>query len=160
MSVNRFGELIEVIKKLKPKKVLDVGCGLGNLVEKLRAEGIETIGVDGSEVLEKDWWEGRKYFITAMANKLPFEDKTFDVVVSTDFFEHVSEEEIDDILAEMKRVVKPDGKIFAEIAYEGPLQVKQLWYHLTNKPYEWWFKRLSGVRIQKEIDATGGGKWV
>lgn len=139
----RLKERLDIIKKYKPKKVLDVGCGLGFLVDCLRANGLDAVGVDGSEAL-KEFWKG-DYYQVADANSLPFNDNTFDLVISTDFFEHIPEDEIKQVYSEMKRVVKPGGKILASIAMDRPLVNYQYIYHVTNKPKSWWEKRLPGI---------------
>jgi len=42
---------------------------------------------------------------------LPFEDNFFDGVYNLGVMEHYSEKEIEEILAEMKRVLKDEGKM-------------------------------------------------
>ena len=84
------------------------------------------------------------FFIEANANKLPFKDKEFDIVFSSDFFEHLPEEEIDIVYNEMKRVGK---RVVAEIAYDigGVLKDNQRQFHITNKTREWWLEKLPGI---------------
>ena len=134
--------IFEEIMRLKPKRVLDVGCGLGTLVRMLREKGVEAYGVDFAQTLKDDFRMLEDYFVIADAKKLPFKDKYFDVVISTDFFEHLPEEEIDIVLTEMKRVGKV---VIARVAYEAPLNLRQSKFHLTNKPKEWWQKKLKEV---------------
>ncbi|MBW4559701.1 MAG: methyltransferase domain-containing protein [Mojavia pulchra JT2-VF2] len=43
--------ILEVLMALRPRRVLDVGCGEGWLTRALVAQGIETFGVDGSPAL-------------------------------------------------------------------------------------------------------------
>jgi len=67
--------------KLKPKSLLDVGCGSGIFVKTLREKGVEAIGIDFSNYAGKqipDW------FIQHDATKpFPFKDKSFDIVFSS-----------------------------------------------------------------------------
>ena len=43
--------IVQEVLSNKPKNVLDVGCGEGWLTRKLIEEGIDTLGIDGSEKL-------------------------------------------------------------------------------------------------------------
>ncbi len=139
---NRLKELVSIVKSYEPKSVLDVGCGIGNLVLSLREEGISAFGVDSAKALESFWHED--YFSFAEATKLPFEHKTFDLVVSSDFFEHIPEEDIDTVKSEMLRVGK---RVIARVAYEDNITKKQALYHVTNKPKEWWENKLKGIEL-------------
>lgn len=145
----RLEALVAEIKRYKPVNVLDVGCGLGVVVRKLWNEGIIAYGIDFAPDLQEIWGEDDINLQIADAKKIPFADKTFDVVFSSDFFEHIPEDEIDQVLSEMKRV----GKIIiACIAYEAKLTPRQALYHVTNKPKEWWVKRLPNVIITELYD--------
>lgn len=132
----------EIMERL-PAKVLDVGCGLGTLVRLLRSYGVEAYGIDNAEVLKEKFWK-EDYFLMENAMNLPFKDKEFDVVFSSDFFEHVMEEDIDDVAEEMRRVGKT---VIAEIAFETVLTERQAKYHVTNKPRKWWTNKLPGFEI-------------
>ena len=142
-SKPRIQELVSIVKKYKPEKVLDVGCGLGYLVKALRKEGMETYGIDGSRALLEYWQED--HFKLAEAESLPFKDNEFDLAISTDFFEHIPEGQIARVLSEMKRVVEPKGVILAKIAMDRKLVNYQYIYHCTNKSEKWWKEKLPGV---------------
>jgi len=76
---NRLKELVSIVKSYEPKSVLDVGCGIGNLVLKLREAGIEAFGVDSAESLESFWH--KDYFSFADAKSLPFKEDEFDLLI-------------------------------------------------------------------------------
>ncbi len=90
-------------------KVLDVGCGVGQVVQRLIDAGHEAHGVEVSGPnIEKarrvtdrcQLYDGRT---------LPYGNATFDSVGALNVLEHVEEPEA--FLAELVRVVKPGGKI-------------------------------------------------
>lgn len=95
---------------------LDVGCGTGySMYRAVHDRNCNSIGVDprprkagvfhGVEKLTTE-----NYRIeTGVAENLPLEDNSIDVVYSSHVFEHVQDEEM--TLLEMKRVVKPNGTI-------------------------------------------------
>jgi ubiquinone/menaquinone biosynthesis C-methylase UbiE len=97
------------------EKVLDVGCGTGNFSIKLAQKGCEVIGIDISKpMLEKaakkaDQLNLAINFKKADVLNLEFEDNHFDAVFSMAAVEFI--EDLKKAIQEMKRVVKPGGKI-------------------------------------------------
>jgi SAM-dependent methyltransferase len=91
-------------------RVLDVACGEGYGAQILAAGGASA--VVGADVDERAVAHARsRYpeaeFVTADVAKLPFEDGSFDLVVSFETIEHVQRPE--EALAELRRVLAPDG---------------------------------------------------
>jgi len=139
---SRLNPFIDEVMKLKPKRVLDVGCGLGKMVTCLRELGVDAWGVDWAQTLKDDFGMKEKHFVIADAQKLPFPDNSFDVVISTDFFEHLQEEDVGTVFKEMRRV---GGIVMAHVAYKDVLNSRQMKLHPTNKPVEWWEEKLKGA---------------
>ena len=137
--------LKNVIMSLEPESLLDVGCGIGKLVKDLNDEGIYTVGCDFAHTLKYNYWRGDPHFMQADARKLPFATDSFDIVFSSDFFEHVPEDDIERVRKGMFRVSK--RLVVARVAYEAKLTKRQSQYHVTNKPQEWWEKKLEGVML-------------
>ena len=108
-------------------RVLDVGCGSGEYCFRLgsQVQGVSFTGVDSDEGFvrfatarangEVDWpYEAPSpandfQFICADGSKLPFEDATFDAVVSHTYLTAIPCWE--EGLAEMRRVCKPGGAV-------------------------------------------------
>lgn len=93
--------------------ILDVGCGTGQVVNRLAADGLEAIGIDISPVGIRLSNAARSSteasFIIASSYKLPFRDNIFNAVGCLDVLEHLSlpEQCIDDMI----RVAIEEGKI-------------------------------------------------
>lgn len=88
--------------------ILDVGCGTGANLEMLSQFG-DAEGVDVSQdALAFCRERGLKNVSHGEAEKLPYEDGTFDLVTALDVVEHLD----DDVagLSEMWRVLKPGGR--------------------------------------------------
>jgi demethylmenaquinone methyltransferase/2-methoxy-6-polyprenyl-1,4-benzoquinol methylase len=98
---------------LKPgEQVLDLGAGTGDLsLAVLRAElSSRVVSADFNPVmLAGAQGKGLSELVTADALGIPFADTTFDVVVSGFLVRNVSN--LDRALAEMKRVLKPGGRL-------------------------------------------------
>jgi ubiquinone/menaquinone biosynthesis C-methylase UbiE len=97
-----------------PARVLDVGCGTGLLLRELarRLPGaISLAGVDAapgmvSQARAKSG-DPRLTFVQGVAERLPFDDASFDLVVSTTSFDHWTDQRAG--LAECHRVLAPRG---------------------------------------------------
>lgn len=83
--------------------VLDFGCGAGKLVQEYRDAGLQAFGAD--IVLPKK--SPLLFLIPQDCYRIPFDDNTFDFVVSNSVLEHVGD--LPSTLAELKRVLKPGG---------------------------------------------------
>lgn len=148
--LNRLDKIVERILEEKPNKVLDVGCGVGYLVDKLREKGIDAYGTDFSPALP-NYWGDKDYFQVADAKEQPFGDKEFDLVVSTDVLEHIFKEDVPKVADELKRVGK---KVIVWVAAYKKLNRRQLLFHVTNEPIEWWVENLPGIEVHnsREFD--------
>ncbi len=100
-------------------KVLDVCCGQGNVAQALVKRGCHMVGVDFSSAMlnfARDR-EPHASFVAADAQGLPFDDATFDVVVSNFGMPHIPDH--GRVLAEIRRVIAPGGR-FATTLWCGP----------------------------------------
>ena len=113
-------ELIELLEIDDSHKILDIGCGTGfvtkKIAEKLRAEsGGLAVGIDAAgkmiEGARKKRGSETCRFEVAAAENLPFEDQSFDAVISTLFFHHIQLDLKQKALSEAFRVLRPGGRL-------------------------------------------------
>lgn len=106
-----YDVLIEEIEKSESGKILDVGCGNGNLFTLLPENKYELYGVDFSQnmIIEAKSKCRNATFSVADAEMLPFDDDSFDIVVCNASFHHYIHP--DRVLEEMHRVLKDGGKL-------------------------------------------------
>ena len=89
--------------------VLDLGCGAG-ILALLKRKGVELTGVDLSdECVAAARRNGYDETFRAELHALPFAEASFDYVVSLDVIGHIPAEQKDAVLAEIRRVLRPDG---------------------------------------------------
>lgn len=96
-------ELVGVVRRLPPARVLDVACGTGFLTRHLRGD---VVGLDQSaqmvEIAAARVPEGR--IVQGDAVPLPFGDGEFDRVVTSHFYGHLLDGEREAFVAEARRV--------------------------------------------------------
>ena len=112
--------MLDLARITRGESVLDVGCGTGTLAiaAKRRVGDSGTVnGVDPStEMIERARKKAKRshagaVFRVASAESLPFETASVDVVLSTIMLHHLRRDVHAQAIQEMRRVVKPDGRI-------------------------------------------------
>lgn len=114
-------EMLRRAEGLEIGRSLDIGCGCGVYSKELERMGFETFGVDvSSEMIEEcrkhlsiPEAEFGKRFMTADVERLPFEDESFDLVLSVGVFGYLLKD--DDAMNEIVRIVKPGGYFFLSV---------------------------------------------
>jgi SAM-dependent methyltransferase len=145
----------EIMDRLHPRRVLDIGCATGVLVNALAARGVEAAGIDLSKWAVEHALSPAVVEGSALA--LPWPDERFDVAMSQDFMEHVHPDDLPRVLAEQVRVVRPGGAILHLIPFydtDPPVQVDA---HLCQATRDWWmrfFEATPGVALARAPDAA------
>lgn len=136
--IQRYDSLKEVVRD---KMILDAACGEGYgsyLMSQtaLRVTGLDIDSQSISHASEKYGNENVKFFVSTI-DQMPFEDNTFDVVVSFETLEHVNFETQMLFMSEIKRVLKRDGILILstpnkkyysdEVNYTNPFHEKELY---------------------------------
>ena len=91
--------------------VVDLGCGSGQSLVWNAASGATLIGVDVSPYFAAEALEGGQLVLGDL-RRLPFADGAFTKGYALDVFEHLSPQGLDEVLAEIARVVRPGGRVF------------------------------------------------
>lgn len=97
------------------KRVLDAACGTGYGSAMMAKTALSVWGIDISReavaFAEADYADSGAHFVCGSVTELPFEDNAFDVVVSYETLEHIDARSQELFLAEIKRVLAPDGML-------------------------------------------------
>src|SRR5262249_37323679 len=114
------------------RDVLDVGCGAGTLLGLLKRRGFQVGGVDVSEeaarVAESE--NGVRVRVGSLKESM-FANASFDIVTLFHVMEHVVNPRA--VLAEVSRILKPDGALVLQVPNIDSWQCKAFgvkWYGL------------------------------
>lgn len=135
---------------LKPgDKILDVGCGKAFLLHDFKEAmpGLEVKGIDISEyAIENSKPEVREFLEVANAVELPFEDDSFDLVISLNTLHNLYTYDLEKAIKEIERVGKKNKYIVVESYRNEEEKVNLMYWILTAEDFftpqewEWWFK--------------------
>ena len=104
--------LIAAVVGARPRRVLEVGCGWGELAEWIAREtGADVVATDLSPRMVELTRERGLAATVADVQRLPFADREFDVAVAAWMLYHVPE--LERAIAELARVLRPGGRLVA-----------------------------------------------
>lgn len=132
-------------------RLLDLGCSGGGLVRSILDDGAFAVGIEGSDYSWKaeraEWPAIPDYLFTADITE-PFTIKNcdvssvkFNVVTAWEVLEHIEEEKIPAVVANIRRHLVRGGLVI------GSINERPEPHHRTCKPREWWVKRLGELGL-------------
>jgi 2-polyprenyl-3-methyl-5-hydroxy-6-metoxy-1,4-benzoquinol methylase len=98
------------ISKINPYILLDIGCGDGSLIRKIKKKNkmIKTFGIDiNPNVIKLNSIFKEKIFSKQDLNKLSFKRNSFDTITCLDVLEHIKD--LNSALSKIKSVIKENG---------------------------------------------------
>lgn len=117
----RAAAVISSIDARPEHRILDVGCGAGNMMARL-PHG-KRFGIDLSRFMvdrARERLKNDAEILLGDAEQLPFPSQSFDRVIASSLFSHVLHP--DKVAAEIKRVVKPGGRIIVSVSDEDQIE--------------------------------------
>ena len=131
-------------------RVLDIGCGDGQISRVLAMGGAEVVGVDptANQIAVALQRGGGPAYVRAPADRLPFADASFDAALACLVFEHI--DAVDDSIAELARVLRPGGR-FSFFLNHPLLQTPGSGWiddHVLDPPEQYW--RIGPYLVESE----------
>lgn len=113
---NKVENYLTALNSLKPKrgdKILDIGCGKGDITKECTKAGAYAVGIDYSLSAGKLSKEnGSENVVLASATHLPFHKEFFDKITFMEVIEHLDDSDIYRSLKEINRVLNNNGHVF------------------------------------------------
>jgi len=129
------------------QRVLDLGCGRGELALHCARSGAQVWGLDYAPEALKLTRQLPQIpnlaFQQTDAQTLPFGSTQFDVIFMLDVVEHLTPHQLDRTLQEVNRTLKPSGRL---IIHTMP----NTWYYRWGYPLYRWVQGLRGHKFPKD----------
>lgn len=119
-----------LLRQLRPgERVLNIGVGSGALERLAVKRGIDIWALDPSErsmdALRRELSLG-DHAQTGYSQNLPFPDDHFDAVVMSEVLEHLDEDVCTRSLREVRRVLRPSGRLLGTVPAREPLELSEV----------------------------------
>lgn len=129
-KVQSFNEILSEFFYLPRLVVIDVGCGIGDLVRFLASQGAIVTGVDLPDLIQKAKKIQRvadEHYLTGNGQDLPFKNNYADLIIYMASFHHIPVNEMEFALDKCHNILKHEGyAVFIE-----PVAQKDTYYELT-----------------------------
>lgn len=155
-TVKRFQEYYQLSKNAS---ILDVGCAKGFMLHDFKQilSDSTVAGIDISQYAIENAIEDMKPFVqVGNANKLPYPDNSFDLVISINTIHNLKLEECKKSLQEIERVSRLHSFIIVDAWRNSEEKERMLKWNLTAQTYmhvdDW-------KRVFEEVGYTGDYYW-
>jgi 2-polyprenyl-3-methyl-5-hydroxy-6-metoxy-1,4-benzoquinol methylase len=142
--------------------ILDYGSGAGALVDELLRRGYRVAGSDASpaavEALRRRL-DGHPRFLGAFRSEdlLAADAPRFDAIFATEVVEHLYDDWLDALLHDLRRIVRPGGRIVFTTPNDEDLTQEQLACPCCGKPFHRWqhVRSWSRESLTAHLEARG-----
>jgi SAM-dependent methyltransferase len=129
----RLTALLEFLGPLSGLRILDLGCGKGRFASRLRECGASVVGLDLSAAMLASARGLDR--VRGSVRRLPIAEGTFDAIVALEVFEHLPVTAVGAVLDEVRRVLKPEGRLAIVDKNAWSLNAQRPW--LPNLAVKW-----------------------
>jgi len=146
-ATNHGRDAIGIVKRWRPRFVVDFGCGRNDFIAELRRHGIDGLGVDFA-FPEAD--------IARPMHDTGIVEGVADVITSFDALEHLLTEDVVPVLTEIRSVSRPRAWFcFSICTRPSRITVRGENLHPTVRPLSWWADAIGRVGVVSDTRAAG-----
>jgi hypothetical protein len=155
---------------MRPKTLIDVGCGRGWFIQRMIDAEVKAEGIDTSEAAWQDAAPGVQPYLK-VGRLGDLEHRRYDVLTAFDVMEHIFDVDLDEAISAMKQAAgryivlnictAPDNEETHVLKKGAPIPSDKEWLavsgHVTIKHRSWWKSRLEDENW--EVDDEIYEKW-
>jgi len=154
----------DLLNKTENLKFLDLGCSGGGMVLEAALRGHIAIGLEGSDCSLKEQraeWRllGNRLQTCDITKPFRLENEKgelehFDIITAWEVMEHISENDLPQLLQNILNHLEKNGYFIASIAnWEDIDPISGVNWHITMHPYQWWkdFFEINGFVVCSEL---------
>jgi len=142
---NVFGGIVDhVIRSIRPRRVLDVGCALGFLVEACWDRGVEAWGIDVSQFAIDNVRPDMRGYCKVASAADSLEGGPFDLVACIEVLEHLPERDALSAIRNMSQVT--DAILFSSSPYDFEEPT-----HINVRPTLYWLRAFQDQGFAPDI---------
>lgn len=123
-----------MVKLVKPKSVVDIGCGMGTWLSVFKKSGCEVFGLDGNKASKKRLLIDKDEFLSKNLEKSFYNGKRYDLAMSLEVAEHLSEESANNFVSD---IVKFSDTIVFSAAIPG----QGGYNHINEQWQDYWVEK-------------------
>lgn len=169
-KVPHFWAVAEMLRTLRPRSVLDVGCGRGDVLSLVEPHGVQVTGIDFSEDIRSVTWPNvRDHYIAGdfseRCRELAAQGRRFDTLCAFDIWEHLLPRRLHEYISAYVSVASEDALLVFVIPAFGrdrvfgeqfPLEVEENRARFdAREPFEYLFAE----RTEPPIPSSGHLIW-
>jgi len=145
----------DFIERLDGEKVLDIGCGAGQITDYLRQRGVDAIGIDFSEGLLKIAKENFPNSKFILADICLYEQKDkVDGIITKDMLFHLPDNDLINVLQKFRNMLKPTGRLC--ILMDMPKEAgEQIFVEELDNKYQIYYNYLTPEKLKALLMKTG-----
>lgn len=140
------GAVKKLIELFDCKSVIDVGCGPGGMVELFKNMGMEVIGVDGDDVVERPENIKENIIIHDFQNGPFIPNKKFDLAWSVEFVEHIYPKYMTNYIETFKHC--------KTVVFTHAVPGQPGHHHVNCRSVDYWLGVMEGNGFEINVDAT------